>query len=75
MGTHSSYELGCLSRTGCRGLTHTHWAFKKPALGWSRYRDANRVPTSPLADDIATAPEYNVIISLHYWKKLHDSKI
>ena len=26
----------------------------KPALGWSRYRDANPVPTNPLAD--ATAP-------------------
>ena len=25
-------------------------------LGWSRYRDANPVPTSPLADDITTAP-------------------
>ena len=30
--------------------------FKKSALGWSRYRDTNSVPTSPLADDIATAP-------------------
>ena len=29
---------------------------KQPAQGWSRYRDANPVPTSPLADDIATAP-------------------
>ena len=28
----------------------------KTALGWSRYRDAYPVPTSPLADDIATAP-------------------
>ena len=28
----------------------------KPALGWSRYRDANPVPTSPLSDDITTAP-------------------
>ena len=25
-------------------------------LGWSRYQDANPVPTSPLADDITTAP-------------------
>ena len=25
----------------------------KHALGWSRYPDANPVPTSPLADDIA----------------------
>ena len=29
---------------------------KKPALGCSRYRDANPVPTSPLNDDITTAP-------------------
>ena len=28
----------------------------KPALGWSRYRDVNPIPTSPLANDIATAP-------------------
>ena len=28
---------------------------KKPALCWSRYRDANPVPTIPLADEIATA--------------------
>ena len=30
--------------------------FKKSALGWSRYRDANPVPKSPLADDIAIMP-------------------
>ena len=28
----------------------------KPDLIWSRYPDANPVPTSPLADDLATAP-------------------
>ena len=28
----------------------------KLALGWSWYRDANPIPTSPLADDLATAP-------------------
>ena len=27
-----------------------------PALGWSRYRDTNPVPTNPLADDITTCP-------------------
>ena len=32
------------------------WAFKNHALCWSRYRDANPVPTSPLADDVAIAP-------------------
>ena len=37
-------------------LHFTHWAFKKPALGWNRYRDTNPVPTRPLANDIATAP-------------------
>ena len=26
------------------------------ALGWNRYQDANRVPTSLSVDDIATAP-------------------
>ena len=25
-------------------------------MGWSRYRDKNPVPTSPLVDDLATAP-------------------
>ena len=29
---------------------------KKTALGWSRYRYANPLPTSPVADDIGTAP-------------------
>ena len=29
---------------------------KKLALGWSRYQDVNPIPTSPLADDIASAP-------------------
>ena len=29
---------------------------KKTALVWSRYRDANTVPTSPFADDLATVP-------------------
>ena len=28
----------------------------KNALSWSRYRDANPVPTSPLADDLAIRP-------------------
>ena len=30
--------------------------FKKPALGWIRYREASPVLTSLLADDLATAP-------------------
>ena len=29
-------------------------------LGWSRYRDANPEPTSPLGDDLATAPSESV---------------
>ena len=37
----------------------------KPALGWSRYRDANPVPTSPLADDITTAPSVPVNRHVH----------
>ena len=36
----------------------------KPALGWSRYRDVNPVPTSPLADDIATVACRAVFIAL-----------
>ena len=28
----------------------------KNTLGWSRYRDANPVPTTPLTVDVATAP-------------------
>ena len=33
-------------------------------LGWSRYLDANPVPTSPLADDITTAPSGPVCLSI-----------
>ena len=47
---------------------------RKPALGWSRYRDANPVPTSPLADEITTAPSGPVISLLYIynasWKQL-----
>ena len=32
----------------------------KPTVGWSRYRDANLVPTSPLADDIANTSSWRV---------------
>ena len=40
---------------------------KKPALGWSRYRDMNPVPTSPLADDTTTAPSGPVVtVSMKY---------
>ena len=31
-------------------------SLKNPALGWSRYQDVNPVPTSTLADDVASAP-------------------
>ena len=37
---------------------------KKSALGWSRYRDANSPPTSPLADDVAIVPVRPVSESL-----------
>ena len=36
----------------------------KTTLGWSRYRDANPVPTSPLSDDITTAPSGRLIESM-----------
>ena len=63
MGTHSSYQLCCLSRTVCQQLVVTLIevsekeegvvALHLPALGLNRYRDANPVPTSPFSDDIA----------------------
>ena len=37
----------------------------KPALGGSWYRDANPVPTSPLADDLATEPSGPISHLLH----------
>ena len=42
-------------RRRCSGHTPIHWVFKNQ-LGWSWYWDVNPVPTSPLADDITTAP-------------------
>ena len=42
----------------------THIGLLKPALDWSLYRDANPVPTSPLADDITTAPSGSVLLGL-----------
>ena len=68
MGTHSSYQLGCLSRTmevallevseREEGVVALHLLIGslKTALGWSPYQDVNPVPTSPLADVITTAP-------------------
>ena len=32
------------------------WTYTYPLVSWSQYQDANPVPTSPLADDLATAP-------------------
>ena len=51
----------------------------KPALCWSRYRDAIPVPTSPLAYDITTAPSgpvintfrrlfYYILLWVNQWK-------
>ena len=37
----------------------------KPALVWSRYRNANPVPTSPFSDDLSTAPSGPVRIIYH----------
>ena len=36
---------------------------QKPDLSWSRYRYANPVPTSLLADNIATAPSRPAMVS------------
>ena len=41
----------------------------KPALGWSRYRDASTVPTSPLVDDIVTALSGPVCVKKEINKK------
>ena len=38
----------------------------KPHLGWSRYRDANPVPTSPLVDDMANALSGLVYHTVHW---------
>ena len=37
-----------------------HLKNQQPALGWSRYWDANPVPIKPLADDLTTAPSWPV---------------
>ena len=42
-------------------VMHLHIRPLKPALGWSRCRDANPVPTNLLADDLATAPSGPVV--------------
>ena len=34
---------------------------KNPVMGWSRYRDANPVPISPLPNDLATASSRPVL--------------
>ena len=51
----STYHLISRWHSHCP-LVLVDWAFKNPLWVWSRYRDANPVPTSSLADDIATAP-------------------
>ena len=40
---------------------------------WSRYRDANPAPTTPLADDIATAPSGPVLIAMAMCSDFSDS--
>ena len=50
-------EIAC-ERRRCIGLS------KNPALGMSRYRDANPVTTNPLTDDLATAPSEPVFLLL-----------
>ena len=46
---------------GRKSKTAVLWAFKN--LGWSRCRDANPVPTSPLADDLTTTQKHLEIMS------------
>ena len=57
MGTHSSYQLLVVTLLEVsereEGVMALHLPIEplKPALGLSRYRDANPGPSSPLADD------------------------
>ena len=48
---------------------HMPTGLLKNALGWNQYQDANPVPTSPLADCIATAPSgpFTVVFSQKEW--------
>ena len=90
MGTHSSYQLGCLRQKVSNNPVRGYWKKRgcnglptgplKPTLDWCRYRDANPVPTSSLASDIATAPSgpvifmhlYCVYLSNSFQPVLHD---
>ena len=59
LGSHSVMSwVVCLghSRLVITMLEVSALGLKKTALGMSRYRDVNPVPTSPLANDLATVP-------------------
>ena len=43
---------------------HLPYSLLKIRSGWSRYQDANPVPTIPLTDDVTTAPSGPVVILL-----------
>ena len=50
------------------------------AMGWSRYRDVNPVPTSPLADDITTASSgsvdrRNICINILLYRPTRDKMV
>ena len=60
-GTHSNYQLGCLSRTLLEVREKEKGVVVTGPLKSRRYRDANLVPTSPLADDIATTPSEPIV--------------
>ena len=46
----------CVCVCVCVLIMREKRVFKKLAMGWIRYRDANLVPTSLLADELATTP-------------------
>ena len=50
----STYHSLCYTSRGALAGTRN-------TLGWSMYQDANPVPTSPLANDITTAPSGSVL--------------
>ena len=51
-----------------------HWVFKNQLWFWSRFRDANPVPTISFADDLNTAPSMPVY-EFHLYSLRHSSHL
>ena len=70
MGTQSSYDSRLVVSEKEEGIVALHLPIgplKKPAPSWSRYRDVNPVPTSPLADDIALHQWGQCLLGVRKW--------